>query len=237
MSVCFFTAVCEEDEKYVNRYLEEVTRLDIPFAMHFDRCSVRFKSRFQGHPLLVARTSQDDPDIEFTEMHKQDILNKVIRAKFSWACALDIDETWEKNAKQKIDEVTQRDCDVIDIRWMNLWDSPEYVRVDPPFCGHRAKFLNLRNGDAVWSFYHPAVNGPRLKPGKKGPLSGNEGRIENQHDLVCLHWGLLTREDRQLHKERWDRIYTTAVGANPSGFWEVACDESITPVLMEHNYL
>lgn len=40
-----------------------------------------------------------------------------------------------------------------------------------------------------------------------------------------------------MHKARWDRIYTKAVGANPYKFWDYVLDPEITQVVVENPYL
>jgi hypothetical protein len=57
-------------------------------------------------------------------------------------------------------------------------------------------------------------------------------------DLVCLHAGMMTPELRRLHKERWDRIYSTALRGdpNPLGFWRQAIETEKDAVLIRHGY-
>lgn len=230
-TVCYFTAVCEADAEHVDRYIADAQRLGIPFCIHFDRCSPVLKERFRKSFLLVGETSQDLPEVEFNEQHKQPVLDLVCLQKFDWACAMDIDETWEREVRPKIETILDSDYDLVDVKWLNLWDSPKTIRVDPPFGeGHRVKFLNLRRRHQ-WHFDHPITNGVKSRN-----LPG-QAAVTRKHNLVCLHWGILTRELRLEHKARWDRIYTKAVGANPYGFWQGICDETWKPRLEEHDYL
>lgn len=234
MRLCAFTSVCEEDAEHVPRYLAEMERLQLSFGIHFDRCSPEFKQHFRGHPLLAAETDQDDPAIEFNEQHKQRIFDKVYRLKPDWTVAVDIDETWERGAAPKIAEILDSAWDCVDIRWVNLWNDPKQIRIDRHYeTGHRVKFLALRG--RCWVFDHPITNGAKLRQnGKLVPR--HRTRIGRRLDLVCIHWGMLTRKMRLLHLERWNRIYTTAVGDNPYGFWKDACDESVVTTLESHDY-
>lgn len=265
--ICFYTSVCEEDTQYVDRYLTECERLEIPFGMNFDRCSKALKRRIRGHRLCVASTERNT-DREFTEQDKQLILDVVVTLGYQWTCALDIDETWERDARQKIDEITQEDAeyDYVDTKWVNLWNDPGMIRIDGAFAsGHRCKIYRQYPPECKrrWIFDHPITNGPKLfeqlrvcsplvkRPSKIKRSRGRvilpsddpvvvwnqilETRLCVRHDLVCLHWGLFDRATRELHKERWDRIYSKAVGSNPYGLWKEALDETNLKVV-PHNY-
>lgn len=217
-----FTAVCAEDACWVPNYLAEAERLNMPFAVHFDRCLL---PEMAWHKLCIGHTQQPDPMIEFTEQHKQGIFDLVASKDFAWAMAWDIDETFEADAPRKIAAIEAMDCDLVDIRWLNLWGDPNHVRIDGTFGGgHRAKFYRLLG---EWVFDHPITNGAKIRH--------REYRLGTS-DLTCLHWGMMTTELRTLHKERWDRIYTRAVGANPYGFWREAVNLAIEPVVIKHGY-
>jgi hypothetical protein len=231
--VCAFTSICQEDDVWIDLYLSEIERLDLPFAIHFDRCSKETKERLT-HPLRVGWTAQDDPNIEFTEQHKQSVLNVVARhrRKFDWALAWDVDEAWEKDAPRKLKAI-RSDADYLLCRWVNLWGDDRHIRVDGPFCNSkRVKFYSLRHRNTLrWRFDHPITNGAKLCNLGDMPVRTDQGEL----DLVCLHRGLMTRELRLQHKERWDRIYSTAVGENPYGIWKLACDEENYPPAVERN--
>lgn len=251
MNVCAFTSICEEDRIWIPQYLAEAERLHMPFVMHFDRCAKELMEIFKDSKYCVGATAQLDKSIEFNETHKQALLDEVVaingctndkygKLNFHWAMAWDIDETYEKHARRKIKEFTYTQFssankwDLVDTRWVNLWGDSKHIRTDGPFAsGHRVKFYNLRSGR--WKFDSPITNGAKLLD-KKGNFKGNVK--VRKSDLVCLHWGMMTRELRELHKKRWDRIYSAAVGNNPYGFWNYACDEeTYPPVLKEHDYL
>ena len=224
-----YTSVCEEDAMWVEQYLDEIERLRLPFAIHLDRCDTWTKDKLRRHRLCIGATVQQDFYTEFNETHKQGAFDIVVGAGFKWAMAWDIDETYERDAPRKLEEISKLDVDHVDVRWLNLLDDHRHIRIDPPFdSGHRVKFYRL--GKIDWRFAHKITNGPK-------PISGEEPHL-GRYDLVCLHWGMMTKGLRLLHKERWDRIYTKAVGKNPYGFWKMACDEENHPaVVVEHDYL
>lgn len=228
-SVAAFTSVCEEDAHWLDKYFAEIERLGIGFTMHLDRCSLETKKRVRGHPHCLGTSAQVDPSREFEEWDKQEAFD-LTRQTANWALAWDVDETWETKAAEKlktIDEQVGLMIDAVLCPWWNLWDTPEFIRIDRSFSSRgRVKLYNLR--DRSWKFDHKITNGAKLLD---RPL------IYANIDMACLHWGMMTQEQRLFHKERWDRIYGRAVGANPYGFWNMACDTSIEPVLVKHGYL
>lgn len=234
-NVCAFTSICEEDKEWVPQYLAEVYRLGIHFAVHFDRCSLTTKEVMSSHPYCVGWTAQDDPAVEFNEQHKQAVLDLVAgmsRWTFGWALAWDVDETWEPDAQDKLKAIDCSD-DLLLVRWVNLWEDDRTIRVDGPFKdSKRAKLYNLRRGRGLkWRFDHPITNGAKLVDRQDVPVS----TTQSLYPLTCIHHGLKTRALRQLHKDRWDRIYSTALRGdpNPYGTWKYALDDVTYPPVTE----
>lgn len=238
MSVCAYTAVCEEDSCWIPQYLSEVERLKLPFVMHADRCSRATIELFFRHPYCLDVTYQNNPRIEFEERHKQRPFDVILRNGYNWAMAWDIDETYEKGAPAKLLGIQTLDADYVDVNWVNLWNDPEHIRVDGTFGeGHRVKFYNLKT--MLWKFDHAITNGAKPVASWNGPIYGAPEAKLVRYDLVCLHWGMMTPELRRLHKERWDRIYSTALKGdpNPYGFWRHAIETEEQAVIVPHNYL
>lgn len=231
LSICAFSAICEEDRIWIPNYLAEVGRLRMPFVMYFDRCSEETTERVQASPWYRGSVSQLDPAIEFTETAKQWVFDLLVDFRqFKWAMAWDVDEMFERTAPEKLARIAALDCDLVQCSWVNLWDDPQHIRVDGPFSsGRRVKFYNLLR--RKWKFDNPITNGAKACDGK-GRILGHEAKIEQvQDDLVCLHWGMMTRELRELHKERWDRIYSKALRGdkNPYKFWDFSLNETEFP--------
>lgn len=238
-NVCAFTSVCEDDARWIDQFQAEAERLALPYVIHLDRCSNETRSRFVRHDWCVNYTSNKRD--EFNETHKQFPFDVLVRegdrhdgagGKYDWAMAWDVDETHAPNARVVMDEMLEREAyrgtDMIDVRWLNLWESPDRVRTDGAFqTGHRVRFFNLRGGRS-YKWYDPKVNGPRLLRNGKWQHKPDEYRVSKRSDFVVLHWGMMTKELRDEHRARWDRIYGRH-GGNPYGFWNFACDESITP--------
>ncbi len=238
-----YTCVCEEDAGWVPQYLEEIERLDLDFVVYLDRCSAKTKLLFAEHPHCLDLVFQNDPDLEFNEQHKQKAFDRLVKAGYDWAMAWDIDETYEKDAPRKLKHIAGLDTDYVDVRWLNLWNDVHHIRIDGPFqSGHRVKFYNLKT--FKWLFDHPTTNGAKACSADGKPLRYNPHKPTAlasprlvKYDLVTLHHGMMTRELRELHKTRWDRIYTHAVGANPYGFWNYALDEdNYPPTIERHTY-
>ncbi len=229
--ICAFTSVCEEDRVWLDQYFAEVERLAMPFVMHLDRCSADTIARVTGHRLCVGHTRQDDPRREFQEWDKQAMFN-LIQSRtgdqaFDWAMAWDVDETWLRDFTALTGLLRTCQAHQVDVPWVNLWGDSRHLRVDGLFkSGHRVKFLTMRNH---WRFDHPITNGP------KALNVPDEQFVTEKMPITCIHWGMMTKELRLLHKERWDRIYTAAVGNNPYGFWNFALDESVAADVVEHD--
>lgn len=215
--ICVFTAVCEDDSGWVDQYLREVSRLNLPFVILFDRCSQETKDKLLKHPNCVGNYQQDDLNIEFDECLKQKVFD-LIPDTYKWALAWDIDETWLEDS---FDLSDMEDYTLVDTWWVNLWGDSTTVRIDGPFAKKpRGKFYNLKY---EWLFRYKTVNGAYLTDAeeKNGFLN-----------VTCLHHGLMTADLRKKHKERWDRIYGKAMGSNPYGFWDYALDKKYKPLLI-----
>lgn len=227
-TMCAFTPFCEEDAHWLDQYMEECERINIPFVLHFDRCSTKTKDRVLtssiGKRLCADHTVQDNMDKEYTEQDKQEAMNRVKAMEFLWALHWDIDEVWEKDVRAKFEDVVNnRTEDYLKVAWVNCWNDPEHIRVDTQFNRPpRVKLYNLQRG-RKWKFDHPIIYGCKLMD-NKGNTPHHYGTCGDT-DIVCLHQGLMTRELREFHKARWDRILTTAVGNNQYGFWNLCLDE------------
>lgn len=219
------TAVSGQDAQWVPKYLAEAERLGLMFGVLLDRCDVAntIWGKLIGHSLC--RFAIGKGTEEFTEQHKQPLWDAARARDYKWAIAWDIDETWGRNAMAKIEQtLSTTNAHVLTARWLNLWETPDQVRWDGAFRnGCHAKFYNLAAGP--WKFDHPITNGCKLLDAR-GRI--REDTITGKTDIVCLHHGMMTKELRQFHKDRWDRIYSAAVGCNPYGFWNYALDESVT---------
>lgn len=228
--ICAFTSICEEDACWLDQYLAEAGRLDMPFVMHFDRCSQETKDRVSSHRLCLGTTQQDDVRQEFEEWHKQAPLDVIQNSRqFDWAMAWDVDETWHRDFRALAGLLRTCGANQVDVPWKNLWDDKDHIRVDGPFsAGHRVKFLTMVHR---WRFDSKITNGPKA-----------EGIPDSQFTteklpIACIHWGMMTHEMRMQHKERWDRIYTAAVGRNPYGFWNYALDPAYIPTVVKHDLM
>lgn len=227
-----FTTICEGDVRWVNQYLTEIERLGLPFAIHFDRCSDATKSMFDGHQLCIGVTQQDNHQIEYDERAKQGVLDLLAEKRFRWALHWDMDETYEKDAVAKLDLIRKSSCDAIDTPWLNLWEDPQHIRIDGTFgsgaLSKRTKFYRLNNG-IRWKLRSDIVY---------GPSAIGRDAVEGFIDLVCLHWGYMTQELREMHKRRWDHNYGTARGTtNPYGTWQLLVDNSIVPEVVDNKFL
>lgn len=223
-----FSCVCEEDAQWLPQYLAESERLGMPFVMHFDRCSKETQRIVRRHPNMVACTVYEGPE-KFSERTKQQPYQELKKRKFTWAMTWDVDETFCKDAVQVFKEVLSvPDVETISMQWLNLWGSPDFLRIDEPFCTrYREKLYKLIIG-FPWEWKCPLTNGPTLY--QKIP------RNYVASNLVCLHHGLMTHELRLAHKLKWDRVYGRS-GGNPYNIWNHLLDyENCPPEVTPNPY-
>ncbi len=230
-----FTTICEPDNIWIDQYLNEIERLELPFAIYLDRCSGSTIQRLTSHTNCIGFVRQDNPLIDYQECHKKAVLDLIVaHGRFDWAMSWDADETYEKDASYKLPDIVGRTEDCLNVRWACLWNDPQHIRTDGMFspngsCYYRDRFHSLR-GENKWYYKGPFIYGPYNAKGEY-----TTAKI----DFVCLHWGYMSRPLRELHKARWDHNYGTAVGGkNPFGTWEYILDEVTYPPEVEtHNWL
>ncbi len=231
LPVIAFSSICEEDAIWIDQYLAEVERLGIKFAINFDRCSRELKNRMVFHPNFAYCFNHDDHSKEYTEQDKQKVFDYVqYRGGKKWALHWDMDEIWAKDTPDKLMALASRSEDYLRTSWINLWGDKEHIRNDGPggLCSsaRRVKLYNVSNGRR-WKFDHPITYGCKLMDAEGNCPHGNG--VLGETDIDCLHTGLMTRELREQHSARWDRIYGKAVGENPYGFWKQLLDEGNNP--------
>lgn len=208
MNIYAYTSICEEDRVWIPQYLAEAERIGVPFCVYFDRCSPDTRKALISHRLCYGSICKLG-SAEFVETDKQDVFDLTREIGADWAMAWDVDETWCPDFAEQVERLDPATMDYVDCPWLNLWEDAGHVRIDGPFSeGHRVKFYNLRCGEQ-WTFRSAVVNGP------SGPSTLRLAKLP----VTCVHHGLMTHELRVQHKERWDRIYEAAVGANPYGIW------------------
>lgn len=232
MTICAFTAVCEEDKGWIAQYLAEVERLEMPFCCLYDRLQPQTAAKLTDHPLNCGSVSREVAEGEFNEQCKQPLLDLVQAQGFNWGLAWDIDETWEADAQWILKDLVQVPVSMITTRWLNLWGDTKHVRTDLMFSrSYRPKLYNLQ-APHKWVYDHPITNGPKRIDQLPFPAPMFKS------ELVCLHHGMMTHELRRLHKARWDRIYSTALrgDVNPYGFWKDAIDTEAEAVTIRHGY-
>jgi len=227
-----YTSVCEEDLEYIPRYLQEMERLEVCFAMHFDKCESSTKELVESHPNCYDTTSNDDLNLLFSERHKQGVLDIAQDSGAQYITNLDIDETFEQDIHEKLDSyVFQSDQIAVRCFYKQLWGDPYHIRNDR--FGHtcRDKFLRVLK-DCYWHMKFDFVNGPDLI-NKKDRRKVKWPRFDPVYPdgIVVLHWGAMLQEVREEHKERWDKIYGsyTKTGKSPYGYHNMMVDSDCHP--------
>lgn len=228
-----FTPICEPDAMWIGQYLREVERLDIGFGIHFDRCSSETKFRLLSHRNCIASTAQDNPNLEYTEQHKQAIFDAVCTVGAEWALHWDADEVWEDDFIRKYEAEKKRKESHLRVQWANCWETPDRIRSDDPgpqkLLSPSPRVKLYRVDGVRWVFDHPVIYGCKeVIDGVKRSKTQSK-QLEGDTDIVCLHAGLMTHELRLLHAARWDRVYGAAVGENPYKLWHALMDHVSFP--------
>ena len=207
--IAIYTAVCDADEKYFGQFLSEMTRLNLDFFIHFDKCSDETKKKFMQHKYFSGYTERTEG--VYKETDKQGILDLLSSKNYQWAMCLDFDETLEKAAPQKLKIVLESKESIIQVPYINLWEDKKHCRIDGWFgTATREKFYNLK---IKWKFNFPYVGRPR-------PVTS--GFSMKKVHIYFIHHGLMNSRLCNFHKERWDKIYTHSAGMNPYNMWNDA---------------
>lgn len=225
-------SVCDGDERHFKRFITELERLGFFYAVNFDHCSKKTKRLFQQNFLFLDGYENDDPESHFNEMHRQPALTILQREGFDWALSMDVDETLEKFALEKVQEIMQMDVDLVDCQLLDLWGDERHYRIDYTFArSHREKFFNLNSGrtNDQLRYYHPTSHAPKF-------YLDREAKVVKFHPLYVIHWGIMDQADAEFHTKRWDDIYNKAVGGNPYGFYPYINDPTTVPICNEYDY-
>lgn len=219
--------ICDADKRHMSRFRAELTRLALPFAVHFDHCCNETKQLFKSHPLFVGCHEDDDPKSFFDESSRNSALAILKATGFETFIHMDVDETLELEAPDKlaeaVDEMRAGRCDLVGMHVLNLWGDRNHHRCDPNGPGNREKMFNLKI-DPTMVYYHPTIHAPKVKP------HGREAVVWMSPCLV-LHWGIMSFEDAEDHQKRWAEIYTRKVGGDPYLTYQYLMDRSINPLL------
>lgn len=240
MKIATVTPICEEDARWADQYLAEVERLDAHCIMFFDRCSQATVDRFTRSKSYADGYWQRDPKRGYRESDRQVPMDTAVKLGYDLSVMLDMDETLERDAPEKLRNLP--DGDRWTVNWLNLWGDKDYVRVDKAGRGGnpwRVKIHRLQCG-VEWYWKGPLVVDPycqrtRPRPGKSMQLGGDVDVPSVDSGITCLHWGLMTRELREMHAARWDRVYGELTGKNPYSFWHDLLDEVRYPPTVERN--
>lgn len=232
--------VCDGDQKHFERFAAELVRLDLPWTVHFDHCCKETKRFFLKVPGNVGHHSDDEAESFFDESFRNSTLEIVSNLGFSWLWQMDVDETLELRAPEKLKYLTElkvlhpetgtkQHPDLVDVRVLDLWGDGETYRVDGPFAAsHREKLFHLRAGK--WRYPHPTTHAPKLEG-----ISKRKHLLIRHFPLHVYHWGIMNMEDVKFHTERWTTIYQRKVGGMPYGFYNYLNDPQTVPLLRKFN--
>lgn len=239
MKIGLIFPVCDGplgDEKHFDRFYAELTRLNFPFAVHFDHCCKETVDFFSRHPLFVGGNWDKDPVSHFDESFRENALRALRKAgDFDYFLQMDVDETMERLAPEKVAKLVETGADVIMCRCLDLWENDRQYRVDGPFqSGTREKLFKLRGNEIEYK--HPASHAPYVN--RKRASKGADAKILRPSEslLYVLHWGIMNMEEAELHRKRWHEIYIRKCGNIVYGSYEYYFDPTTVVKLREFDY-
>lgn len=227
MKIGMFVATCDADWQWVAQFKKEALRLGFPVAWYGDNLSEEHLKEIQDFELTVGVFDGKD---KFSEKSKGHAMRILKRAGFDWGIQMDIDETFERDAKEKIekglnDEYHQMSCRMITV----YEDNGLYRRTDPYFLNggesRRARFYNFKYD---WNYVDVFTNGAYL-------CGGETARI-GELEVHSVHWGYKSLDLRKEHGEKWDRVYKEAGGRNPYDTYSYLVDIKPTVEVLEDKY-
>lgn len=148
------------------------------------------------------------------EWNERDERNEVIQLGLQlrpdWLLSVDGDEVPEDRITRAHVQRLMRHPDPgvthYDVGWLNHWDSPRIMRVDPPWChGYTSSMRGFR----LWRVQHPAFQ-QILGGNEKGLHCGNVPDAGESSKRVAAfrfrHYGYLRPEDRVRKYQRYQRL-------------------------------
>jgi hypothetical protein len=170
---------------------------------------------------------KEEEDEPFMEDFRRFPFNALKELGYDWAVMQDIDERWDISAKDKIrrdvEKAYKKGCKSIRFPMFTAWD--EGLRIDTIFnpmltnAETRRERMFYAKGD--WKWLHKIIVAPYY-------FENNQRKDYKVHfgTAPIIHYGHRTEKLRKMHKKRWDKNYTRAVGNQPYTFWRYINDKS-----------
>lgn len=223
MKIGIFVAVCEKDFVWFPQFTKQAEILGYPVAFFADKLSpesLETLRAWKGTHYVYENSCE-----QFSERSKEKAFKGL--QGFDWAIQMDIDETWEEGAKEKIEKALEEnpeghlgDCRMITVA---RHEGELYQRMDKYFANgresHRERIYNMK---FEWHWIDPITCGAYLFI---------DGSVQNECKLfpceaATVHWGYSTYELCDEHKDKWTTVYTTVWGKMPYAAYDMLTDKA-----------
>lgn len=206
--------ICEQDAHYLPALLPELERMNVDVAWLANNCSDETVKILNDFTRTVGVHRHEGIFNNCLRNYPLDILKK---AGYDWCIQWDADEMWEKDAPQKLQTIL-RDQILIQVRMAHVWEKDgNWLTTD--WASERDRIYNLKY---QWLYLQRVVAGATLIDAEL---------ITTPEDIWMIHWGYSSKEKREHHKKRWDRIHGNSTGKNPYGMWDTITQEGYEPKL------
>ncbi len=213
--------ICERDAQlFLPRLLQNLNDLGVGASWYCDNLFQESLREIRESDRTVGMFVENNHRIRYSENHRLYPSDIAKESGAEWALRIDADETVMLRDWKVVPELISQGRKQWRGPWYNVWEdiSPHpIIRVDSPLEPDRCSRIMLLPLQGVrWTFRHPIAS-----------AYSDVDVPEDRCDIRVIHWGFSTKELRQDHRERWDRLYRP----NPYQLWNEVCDESKSPVL------
>ena len=153
------------------------------------------------HVVELLRNPPDRAAYDEPSGHRR-LVAAALRHGADWIVSFDADERLERDFRMRAERVIRRGgtfgLAAFAVRVRELWDSPDHYRVDGIWGGKRVPRLFRATPDHRFD--------ERPLHAAKAPLQGKVFGMFPPADLVIYHLRMIRREDRDLRRERYERL-------------------------------
>jgi hypothetical protein len=219
--------ICEEDVGYLPSLFTEIERMDVDASWVMNNCSPETVERIRSFSRTVW---QREFNVSFHNCLRNFSL-EAVELSYDWLIQWDADETWEPDAPEKIRKMLSQkgNYGLVPVRMAHAWDKDGETYFTTDWAAERDRIYNM-DKRYRWRYLNRVTAGPTN-------LYGGDERPKDPLNLWMLHWGYQTKEKRDFHKKRWDKLHGISMGKNPYGQWSTITQAGYEPHLIDYKTL
>lgn len=226
-----YVMFCEEDTKWLDGFFKNAEMVGVDIAWQLDNCSEETVKKIKEFKHTVWIKEETEP---FLECFRRNPFNALKELGYDWAFHWDIDERWDisSDLQKDFDDADKKGAVSVFFPMFTAWD--DKLRVDTIFKPHTHQSQTLRQRayktSENWVWRGKIVVSPYLIQDGENYLAYKR----HYGNSPMVHYGCVSKEIREHHKERWDKNYTRAVGNQPYDFWKYINDEEVEVELADY---